>query len=1187
MADQLAIWNVALAHLGARRLASLTEPREPARVLADEWDAAVRGCLELAPWSFATRTQQVFSGGGGGAGPFPNRLPKPDDWLRTANLASDGALTQPLDGYLEEGANWYAAPTSIFARFVSTGAAYGYNVAGWPQQFADFVALALAARACRRLTGAADMLGDLVKLREAAKQDALAYEDQVAARQYPAPTGAGETRLQIYNSALAYLGRSRTHSLTATTDTVRELNDQWRSAVRWCLQQAPWHFATTTVGLAPAAGVTPRHGFQNAFAVPADWIVTANVAVDIELQQPMESYVEEGRYWFANSATLGVRYVSGDSTLGFDPSRWPEAFADLVALRLAEVSAGRLAADPKGALQEITQAREAAVAAARSIEAETVSRVLPIDPAILIRVAVCNDALSRLGVPRIFSLTEATETVRILISQWRPAVRWCLQKAPWSFATKTVGLPPAVGVSPRHGFSNAFAKPSDWVVTANVAADIELQQPLEAYVEEGGYWFANVPALGVRYVSADATVGLDTSDWTPAFADFVALRLAEICASRLTPDAKALLPMIAQEREAAEATARAIEADTVSRALPSDPALVTRLSVCNDALSHVGLPRLYSLTEASERVRVLNQHFGEAARWALAQAPWFFAAKVVGLPPVGGINPSIYAYAFAKPADWVMTLDIASDWQFTYALYDYVDESGVWYADTKTLGVRYVSKHTDFGLNLTLWPEGFRELVAYRLAEMIAGPLGAGERSGQIIEGRDAARAAAVDMESTRAARSFGSNDQKQSRLDVYNTALGHLGRPRMAFMSETHPVSRTLHSHYTSAVRWCLRQGRWAFAARVVTLAPTGDAPPAPYSAGFEKPVDWISTLDVALDEQVTQPVPAFADEAGRWYADAPQLVVRYVSQDPAYGLNTALWSAAFLDFVALRLAELSAGQLGADGLLGALTEKRGAAQQSAQVVEDADAARRYPGDPTLQAQIAVFNDALGYLGRPRMAALTDAGPVMRALIEAWPHAVRWALEQGPWTFAIRAIAIGPFGDTVPTFGYGNAFKKPDDWLQTVLVSEWDDFRAGSTTYADETGWWFSDAPGLFVRYVSLGPNYGMNLGRWPASFVDLVALRIAERVAPQIGAGALVGGLVSLRGEAMKRQRATDAQNTPPVFPPQGSWVAARRGGNAAGRRWGAGPGGPSIPFTGDTTLSGDSDLPINNDFVPRISG
>ena len=60
MTDKLSIYNGALSILGERRLASLTENREPRYKLDDVWDNNfVRRLLQMGQWQFAQRTVQL------------------------------------------------------------------------------------------------------------------------------------------------------------------------------------------------------------------------------------------------------------------------------------------------------------------------------------------------------------------------------------------------------------------------------------------------------------------------------------------------------------------------------------------------------------------------------------------------------------------------------------------------------------------------------------------------------------------------------------------------------------------------------------------------------------------------------------------------------------------------------------------------------------------------------------------------------------------------------------------------------------------------------------------------------------------------------------------------------------------------------------------------------------------------
>lgn len=60
MTTQLDIYNGALLHCGERFLASLTEQREPRRLLDRVWSSnGVKTCLEQGQWNFAMRTIQI------------------------------------------------------------------------------------------------------------------------------------------------------------------------------------------------------------------------------------------------------------------------------------------------------------------------------------------------------------------------------------------------------------------------------------------------------------------------------------------------------------------------------------------------------------------------------------------------------------------------------------------------------------------------------------------------------------------------------------------------------------------------------------------------------------------------------------------------------------------------------------------------------------------------------------------------------------------------------------------------------------------------------------------------------------------------------------------------------------------------------------------------------------------------
>jgi hypothetical protein len=152
--DRLQVYNGALRICGERKLGSLTENREPRRLLDDVWDnGALQYTLEQGLWHFAMRSVRLdadadITPGFGNA----NAFQKPADWVRTAGVFQDEFCKIPLTDYLFEGGYFYAAITPIFVRYVSNDENYGADYSAWPQTFAQYMQGYLAGEIVSKLT---------------------------------------------------------------------------------------------------------------------------------------------------------------------------------------------------------------------------------------------------------------------------------------------------------------------------------------------------------------------------------------------------------------------------------------------------------------------------------------------------------------------------------------------------------------------------------------------------------------------------------------------------------------------------------------------------------------------------------------------------------------------------------------------------------------------------------------------------------------------------------------------------------------------------------------------------------------------------------------------------------------------------------------------------------------------------
>lgn len=182
MSDKLAIYNMTLGHLLEDSIASLSENVSKRRVMDSFWENVVRVCVGKTNWKFAKRTVMIdASSTTAPAFGFTNAFRIPDDWVRTDQMSAFEQLSPPLIDVRDEAGYWYANVDPIYVSYISIDPLYGMNIGAWPEEFVDYVALELACKACKRITGKSELLegprGLLVQ-RDKAKREAMGRDAQ-------------------------------------------------------------------------------------------------------------------------------------------------------------------------------------------------------------------------------------------------------------------------------------------------------------------------------------------------------------------------------------------------------------------------------------------------------------------------------------------------------------------------------------------------------------------------------------------------------------------------------------------------------------------------------------------------------------------------------------------------------------------------------------------------------------------------------------------------------------------------------------------------------------------------------------------------------------------------------------------------------------------------------------------------
>ena len=140
MTTKLLVYNGILRALGESRIANLTEARRPRYEIDDIYDALLEHCLEEGYWNFAIRTIKLA------ADPalstsfgYTHTFNKPIDWVRTAQVSTEGFFTEPFLDYQDETDFWFADIDPLFFRYVSNDTSYGLDLSRWPESFTHYV----------------------------------------------------------------------------------------------------------------------------------------------------------------------------------------------------------------------------------------------------------------------------------------------------------------------------------------------------------------------------------------------------------------------------------------------------------------------------------------------------------------------------------------------------------------------------------------------------------------------------------------------------------------------------------------------------------------------------------------------------------------------------------------------------------------------------------------------------------------------------------------------------------------------------------------------------------------------------------------------------------------------------------------------------------------------------------------
>ncbi len=149
--------------------------------------------------------------------------------------------------------------------------------------------------------------------------------------------------------------------------------------------------------------------------------------------------------------------------------------------------------------------------------------------------------------------------------------------------------------------------------------------------------------------------------------------------------------------------------------------MATRLQIYQGACAIVGERSIVTLTDNVPVRRYLDEVWAQdGVKACLEAGQWKFATRAQKLDYDPSYTaPFGYRRAFTKPDDWILTVAVCQDEDYTTPLLQYADEVGYWFAYLDQIYVKFVSNSVDFGQNLGAWPESFTNYVKHYFAGQI------------------------------------------------------------------------------------------------------------------------------------------------------------------------------------------------------------------------------------------------------------------------------------------------------------------------------------------------------------------------------------------------------------------------------------------------------------------------------------
>jgi len=423
------------------------------------------------------------------------------------------------------------------------------------------------------------------------------------------------------------------------------------------------------------------------------------------------------------------------------------------------------------------------------------------------------------------------------------------------------------------------------------------------------------------------------------------------------------------------------------------------------------------------------------------------------------------------------------------------------------------------------------------------------------------------------------------SKLIVYNEALRELGSAPLANLVTVNTSLTTLNGAFDHAVEYVLSRIDWNFARRRATLSGVSDTSYPPYTYRFTRPADYLRKCWIKASAADAHQID-HAEAGAVIYGFVSSALIEYVS-DHADNYDPVNWPPHFTRALVLYLASLVGPKLArsddaTNGVFGKLQQALSEAEAFENVFLT-NAAIPAERQPVMRRALEIMGQALS----GSVAIHSQADKLRWNMQQAWDHTIKYCLEQGAWNFAARralltggsaAVPGDTYGDLVEGYAVAPATESaasslpdmdgwdyghylPDDFVHKIWIKA-DANNRDEIPYQIMKDAIYVNSENVVLEYVS-DDDDATDPDNWPATFLEVVASRLALTVAPEMVIEETAKGRAKVTSNGIRQSldayftralsdaRMKDAVQQYPVSLSPGEWARARMGSSYYGGR------------------------------------